>query len=403
MTIQKLGFPRGVLEGRVAVVTGAGRGIGRELARALAWLGAGVIIAEIADTGAEAEELVRSEGGIARFIRTDVSDEESIRRLAEGVLGEFGQVDILVNNATVVETGAILEIPLSAWDRAWAVDVRAAVLTIRAFLPGMLERREGVIVAVTSGEGMPHLAPYAAAKAALSSLGLSLAAELGEEAGVYSFVFAPGMVDTPGLREAARALASRYGVTYEEFLGQQVNPGYPGLMPAEDCAAGLAYAIVHARRYHGQVADPFQPLAKAGLLPGTPGPDPSARAAEILGHVRALKDVLEEVDREFAGLSTFPRMYARRDFQRKAGMTIGAWLELVGELASELEGTGRLRPELPWLKGNLSKLADYFQRAQEDVKSFIRDPEALAAAQAALARRAGIVGTLMAALEAIPR
>jgi NAD(P)-dependent dehydrogenase (short-subunit alcohol dehydrogenase family) len=407
MLIEKLGLPRDALAGKVAVVTGAGRGIGKELARALARLGAKVVIAEIADTGAEVEALIRSEGGTARFIRTDVSDEGSIRRLAEEALREFGRVDILVNNATVVETGPILELPLSAWDRAWEVDVRAAVLAIKAFLPGMLERGEGVIVTVTSGEGMPYLAPYSATKAALSSLALSLAAELGEDSGVYAFVFAPGMVDTPGIREAARVLAPYHGITYEEFASQQANPGYEGLMPAEDCAAGFAYTIVHARRYHGQVADPFQPLAKAGLLPGARAAGLPASSltetpvpAEILRCAQELKAALEEVNREFQELSTFPRMYARRDFQRKAGMGIEDWLEVAADLVSDLEaGGGRLRAKLPWLEENLAKLADYFRRTQKDVESFIRDPEKLAAAQEALAQREKAVRKLFSALE----
>ena len=403
MLVEKLGLPREALAGKVAVVTGAGRGIGKELARALAWLGARVVIAEIAETGAEVEALIRSQGGTALFVQTDVSDGKSIEGLAEVVHREFGRADILVNNATVVETGSILELPLAAWDRAWAVDVRAAVLAIRAFLPGMLERREGVIVTVTSGEGMPYLAPYSATKSALQSLGLSLAAELGEGSGVYSFVFAPGMVDTPGIREAARALAPRYGMSYEEFIGQQANPGYQGLMPAEDCAAGLAYAIVHARRYHGQVADPFQPLAKAGLLGGgLSEPTETPVSTAIRQRARALKEALEEVNREFQELSRFPRMYARRDFQRKAGMGIEDWLEAAGDLVSVLEageeGMGRLWAELPWLRENLAKLADYFRRTQKDVENFIRDPEALAAAQEALVEREKTARALLSAL-----
>jgi len=269
--IEKMGLPQGTLAGKVAVITGSGRGIGKELARALAWLGAKVIIAEINDDGAEVEALIRSEGGEALYVQTDVSDEGSIKRLAEKASKEFGKVDILINNATIVETGSILEMSLEDWEKSWNVDVLAAVRLIKTFLPGMLERGYGVIVTVTSDEGMPYVAPYSASKAALSSLGLSLAAELGEESGVSVFVFAPGMVDTPGIRNAAKKLAPLYGMTYEEFINQNVNPGYDGPMPAEDCAAGFAYCIAHAKDYHGQIADPFQPLARAGLLCLEPG------------------------------------------------------------------------------------------------------------------------------------
>ncbi len=423
MLIQKMGLPCDALAGKVAVVTGAGRGIGKELARALAWLGAKVIIAEIAETGAETEALIRSAGGTALFVQTDVGDEESIRAMAESALAAFGRVDILVNNAIIYRTGTVLETPIETWDQVYAVNLRGAVVAIRTFLPGMLERKEGVIVTITSQEGMPYAAPYFASKAALRSLGLSLAAELDEESGVYAFVFAPGMVDTPGGNEAFQTMAPRLGMSYEEFTGMGTNPGYEGLMPAEDCAAGFAYTIVHAREYHGQVADPFQPLAKTGLLQGAlaansplePSATTSAAAeippASLVQCAGELRRVLEEVNREFEELDVFRRMYARRDFQRKSGMSINDWLEVAADLVSDLEAmaraedTGetekarRIRAKLPWLMGNLEKLADYFQRTMQDAESFIRDPEALSAALEALVHRKKTTQALISALE----
>lgn len=132
--IEKMGLPQDTLAGKVAVITGAGRGIGKELARALAWLGAKVIIAEINDDGAEVEALIRSEGGEALYVQTDVSDEGSIKRLAEKASKEFGKVDILINNATIVKTGSILEMSLENWEKSWNVDVLAAVRLIKTFL-----------------------------------------------------------------------------------------------------------------------------------------------------------------------------------------------------------------------------------------------------------------------------
>ena len=424
MLVEKMGLPRDALAGKVAIVTGAGRGIGKELARALAWLGAKVVIAEIAETGAEVEALIRSAGGTALFVQTDIGDEESIRAMAEKVFATFGRVDILVNNAIIYRTEGILETPIETWDQVYAVNLRGAVAAIRTFLPGMLKRKEGVIVTITSQEGVPYAAPYFASKAALRSLGLSLAAELGEDSGVYAFVFAPGMVDTPGGEEAFRAMAPRFGMSYDEFIGMDTNPGYAGLMPAEDCAAGFAYTIVHARDYHGQVADPFQPLARAGLLPdvlmaGSPsvsaepnrkgkGAPPVDTASSL---ARELKRVLDDVAREFDELDVFRRMYARRDFQRQSGMSVNDWLEVVADLISELDSlagtaqsgaTGEMRrvqAKLPWLKGHLEKLAGYFQKTQRDAESFIRDTQALSAALEALARREEAVRALASALE----
>ncbi|HEY80278.1 MAG TPA: SDR family oxidoreductase, partial [Caldilineae bacterium] len=91
----------------------------------------------IAQAGAEVEALIRSEGGTALFVQTDVGDEESIRAMAEKVFATFGRVDILVNNAIIYRTGSILEIPIETWDQVYAVNLRGAVVAIRTFLPGM--------------------------------------------------------------------------------------------------------------------------------------------------------------------------------------------------------------------------------------------------------------------------
>ena len=423
MLVERMGLARDALAGKVAIVTGAGRGIGKELARALAWLGAKVIIAEIAETGAEVEALIRSEGGTALFVRTDVGDERSIQALAEKAIDTFGKVDILVNNAIIYRTGTILEVPIETWDQVYGVNLRGAVVGIKTFLPGMLERKEGTIVTLTSQEGMPYAASYFASKAALQSLGLSLAAELGEESGVSAFVFAPGMVDTPGGNQAFRAMAPSFGMSYEEFTGMGTNPGYDGLMPAEDCAAGFACTIVHAREYHGQVADPFQPLAKAGVLQDVLEPKPPSKPSttapvsaeiptpsSIVQCTRELEKVLEAVNKEFNELDMFRKMYAKGDFQRKSGMSIKDWLETATELVIELETlaqaveTGeteeanRICAKIPWLKSNLEKLADYFKKTQKDAQGFIRDPEALSAALEALAHREKTVRSLVSAL-----
>ncbi|AKI98322.1 short-chain dehydrogenase [Kosmotoga pacifica] len=420
-----MGLSRTALAGKVAIITGAGQGIGKELARALAWLGAKVIIAEIRDTGLEVEALIRSERGTALFVQTDVGDEKSIQALAEKAFNTFGKVDILVNNAIIYRPGTILELPIEAWDQVYAVNLRGAVLGIKAFLPGMLERKEGVIVTLTSSEGMPYMASYFASKVALQSLGLSLASELSEETGVSAFVFAPGMVDTPGGNRAFQALAPKYGMSYQEFINMSPNPGYNGLMPAEDCAAGFAYAIVHARDYHGQVVDPFQPLAKAGLLNFSPqskfevdGTAPTMSSSEkttgeksAIELAREVKKILEVVNKETNELDLFRKMWVTRVFRQRSGMGIKDWLEVVTELVSELEtldkaveigNTAKVENvcgKFPWLKSNLERLADYFKKNMKDAEGYFKDPEALSEALNVLAYRENTVRSLISALE----
>ena len=420
--LQIMGLSKGELSRKVALITGAGRGIGKELARALGWLGAYVIIAEISESGAEVEELIRSEGGKALYIRTDVSDEGSIKELTERVFEEFGKVDILVNNATIVKTGPILTTPLEDWDVSWKVNVQAAVLLVKTFLPYMLERKEGVIAMMTSEEGMPYVAPYSASKAALGSIGISLAAELGEVSGVSVFVFAPGMVDTPGIRNAARKLAPLYGMTYEEFMNQKVNPGYNGLMPAEDCAAGLAYCIVHAKNYHGQVADPFGPLAEAGFLTlstqfegkhanDIPHRDEAMSEKTALELAEELKKIMEDVERETNELNRFARMWVTKTFRKRTGMSIKEWTQAVSELVLKLEemdmeakaqGNGKDKPpraKLFWMIDHLKRLEDHFNQSMKDAEGYFRDPEKLKEALEVLTYRERVTRSLITSLK----
>ncbi|MBD3349880.1 MAG: SDR family NAD(P)-dependent oxidoreductase, partial [Candidatus Lokiarchaeota archaeon] len=265
MFIEKLGLGKETLLDKVAVITGSGRGIGKELARALAWLGAQVIIAEINPNGEEVQDLILDEGGNALFIQTDISKENDIISLEKQIIEQFGTVHILVNNAIVYSAGSIAELPMEAWDKVYNVNIRGAVFLIKQFLPYLLEQDEGVIVNTTSAGGTPYMAPYFASKVALTSIAESLAAEL-DGTNISVFTFGPGMVDTPGIQEATTLLAPKFNMSIDEFQNMGVNPGYEGLMPAEHCAAGWAYLIVHAEEYHGQIADPFGPLLKCGLI-----------------------------------------------------------------------------------------------------------------------------------------
>ena len=432
MLLEKMGLTRESLAEKAAIVTGAGQGIGKELARALAWLGARVIIAEISDAGVDVEALIRSEGGEALFVKTDVADEASMRGLADTTFNAFGKVDILVNNAAIEPIGSILELTTEDWDRVYAVNVRGAVLGIKLFLPGMVQRREGTIATIASAEGLAYLAAYSASKVAVQSLALSLAAELGDDSGVSAFVLAPGMVDTPGFREAAPSIALRYGMTVVEFTHQGVNPGYGGLMPAEDCAAGFAYMIVNANERHGQIADPFAPLMKFGLLqmPSDAGSQSlggvttAEAAVTVVSHesystalacATELENVLEIVNKEFDELGSFAKRWGSRDFQKKAGLSVRDWIQTIGNAIANLQRISQLldsgdvgkadqlREQLFSLPPMLERLANYFKGTAKDARGFIKDEAALSSALEAIAYREDVVRSLISAFEGMDK
>ena len=146
------------LDGKIAIVTGSSRGIGRAMALGLAQAGAGVVVAARTETPRRrvpgtifttAEE-VQALGRQALPVACDVRDEESVNNMVQKALGEFGQVDILVNNAGIGSYTPFLETPVDIWDRVLAVKVRGSFLCARCVLPGMIERGRGSIINISS-------------------------------------------------------------------------------------------------------------------------------------------------------------------------------------------------------------------------------------------------------------
>lgn len=178
------------LAGRVALVTGASRGIGRAICLAFARAGADIVVvarstddapSRLAGTidGVAAE--VASLGRRAIALRADVADDASVSAMASDALSAFGQVSVLVNNAAYMYRAPFIETPREKWERVLEVNLGGAARCIRALLPGMLARGEGRIVNISSGAvtmALPQIVSYAASKAALEALTVGLATEL---------------------------------------------------------------------------------------------------------------------------------------------------------------------------------------------------------------------------------
>ena len=192
----------GQLEGKVAIVTGAGSGIGRAIALGFAAEGASVVVADVNIDGAEA--VAAEIGAQALAVKCDVSQTPDVDAMVEAAVERFGRLDILVNNAGRARGGPVSRMSDEDWDAVFATNVRGTFLCSRAALSRMIPQRSGVIINTASGLGMrpapPGTSAYAASKAAVISFTQSLAGEVARY-GVRVNAFTPGVTDTPFWRQ----------------------------------------------------------------------------------------------------------------------------------------------------------------------------------------------------------
>jgi 3-hydroxybutyrate dehydrogenase len=210
------------LQGKVAVVTGAASGIGKEIALTLSSNGAAVAIADLNAGGAKAvAEEIRKRGGKASAIAMDVTNEDAVVEGIDRVVAQFGSVDILVSNAGIQIVNSIEDYAFSDWKKMWAIHVDGAFLTTKAVLKHMYkEDRGGVVIymgSVHSHEASPLKSAYVTAKHALLGLARVLAKE-GAKHNVRSHVVCPGFVRTPLVDKQIPEQAKELGISEEEVV-----------------------------------------------------------------------------------------------------------------------------------------------------------------------------------------
>jgi len=270
--LSQLQLPPGIFAGRVALVTGGARGIGEQVGKCLAHLGATVILLDMREEGAQTAERLRGNQRQVEFAHVDLRDMAALDRFQKEALITYGRIDILVNNASKLEFEHFQSATTDLWDDLHHTTVRASSYLSTCFLPKMLEQGFGIICNTLAPEVFSFAAHFASAMAGQRSMALSLAGEVPVDSGVSVFGFVPGVVDTQLVREQVDVIPKFFGLPQEERIDQTVAlPGYDGsgydrLMPAEHCGAAYTYCLAHAPEYHGQIADAFQPLIKHGVV-----------------------------------------------------------------------------------------------------------------------------------------
>ena len=224
------------LQGKVALVTAAGQGIGRAIAEAFSNEGGKVVATDVA------EDKVRGLKA-AKRIKLDVRAQENVDAVAKTVASEFGALDILVNCAGYVHNGSILECGDRDWDFSFDLNVKSMHRTIKAFLPGMLEKKSGSIVnissAVSSIRGVPNRYAYGATKAAVIGLTKAIAADFIKQ-GIRCNAICPGTIESPSLEERIATLSKQTGRSIQDVRQSFIDRQPMGRLGTAQEVAGLA-------------------------------------------------------------------------------------------------------------------------------------------------------------------
>jgi 2-keto-3-deoxy-L-fuconate dehydrogenase len=211
----------GRLQGKVALITAAGQGIGRAIAEAFVAEGARVIATDVDDSKFEGlKSLKRS--------KLDVRSTEAVEAMAKLVAAELGALDVLVNCAGYVHHGSVLDCAEKDWDFSFDLNVKSMHRTIKAFLPGMLAKKAGAIVnissAVSSIRGVPNRYAYGASKAAIIGLTKAVAADFIRQ-GIRANAICPGTIESPSLegriKDQSQATGRSLAEVEQSFIERQ--------------------------------------------------------------------------------------------------------------------------------------------------------------------------------------
>jgi NAD(P)-dependent dehydrogenase (short-subunit alcohol dehydrogenase family) len=247
----------GSLDGKVAVVTGAAKGIGRAIADGLAAEGARIVVADLSGAEEAAQDFPDGVG-----VTADVSKEDDVQRLADAAIEQCGSIDILVNNAGLYASLAMRpfeQIPLDEWRQVMDINVASMFLTCRAIVPRMRESGGGKIVNISSGtpfRGVPFLLHYVTSKGAIVAFTRALAKEVGKDKVLVNCV-APGFTMSAGVEEHPEVVEAlrNVSVSARTLQRDQVPEDVVGAVvylcgPGSDFVTGQTIVIDGGQTFH---------------------------------------------------------------------------------------------------------------------------------------------------------
>lgn len=370
MLIEKTNIDFDRLLGKTVIITGGGGGIATYTGKALAYLGANVILAELDEQkGLAAENYIGTgwRGKIA-YHPLDLTSSQSISELFEYVMEHFGCADAIIHNAAVTPIDSVEVLPLASWDTSYLVHLRGPVELTQKLLPHMKKRNSGTIVFTPSSGAVPFMGAYEVFKTAEVELANTLAGEL-ENTGIQVYCIGPGLVKTNTATAAIEKIAPLMGITIDEFYA--MNAG--NIVSAEEAGTAFAVSLLFADKYSGTEIGGVQVLTDAGIIK-------LENSIEITGELYSSEKekVLISVGNTFyeqyegwKNRNIFERQWMLRDFKKQVGRSAD---EVLGLLASHISAYKNKRfDELNNLNELLISLRAYYCHQYELMQGYIKD------------------------------
>ncbi len=326
MLIEQCTALQNVLSSKIVLLTGGGGGIGFEAAKAFAFMGARVIIAEVdVAKGTYAEKYINElfNQTLIEFYRVDLAMEDAVNQLCDYVLNKYGYVDIVFNNATYARMGAVDEVDIAYWDRSYYVNFKAPLLLAKRFLPSMKKRNSGTIVFVSSSGASPYMGAYEVFKTAQVELSNTLAMEL-DNTEIHAYTISPGLVKTDTAMGAIEIVAERMGISIDDFY--QMNSQH--ILDAESAGVGFALSVLNANTFHGQEIGSIQVLKDYNIVHSDINePEHKTVTTVKKGIFEKILKTFEEQYDGWKAMNIFERQWVFRDFKKNMGQSAEQVLE----------------------------------------------------------------------------
>ena len=371
MLIQKANIEQDVLQGANILLTGGAGGIGFETARALSFLGANVIIADIdKKKGRYAEKIINQETNSNRvlFYYIDITNQTEINRLYKFVEKRYSFLDTIINNATITPVGAVDKTVIADWDKSYSVNLKAPVMLIQKFLPQMKAKNRGTIVFVSSSGASPYLGAYEVLKTAQVELCNTLTYEL-ENFAINTFTISPGLVQTETAQKAIEIVSKNMNVSINDFYAMNKN----FILDSESAGVGFALSVLKATDYNGQEIGAIQVLTEFGLVKSQIKSELPAGITEKKQYLRNIIQTFEEQYSGWQSMNVFQKQWVLRDFKKTTGLSADQTLDKLKVIEKNIENLQDVSEELPFF----GKLKEYWQRQLKLLQGFEKDKEKL--------------------------